>query len=87
MGAPIALHGIPYKNSARVAFGIWMFSTLILRNAYQGSLFKHLQSQIQSRPVDTLAKISELNYTLYVIPVIYDIIHANNPNLRKQLSL
>lgn len=38
-----------------------LFSTLILRNAYQGSLFDHIQSQIEARPVDTLAKVSQYN--------------------------
>lgn len=86
MGGTIPVNDMPQRNYARLAFAIWMFSTLILRNAYQGSLFEHLQSQIEARPVDTLAKISQYNYSLYVSPFIYNIINASHPNLRKQLS-
>lgn len=61
---------------------VWMFSAMILRNAYQGSLFDHLHSQVQSRSMDTLAKITQFNYTLYVTPIIYNILKKTNPNLR-----
>lgn len=87
MGNSIIESEIPKRHYARFSLIILVIFAFIIRNAYQGSLFIFLQAQIQAQPVDTLDKIMQYNYTLYVIPVNYEFLSASNPNLRKQLSV
>lgn len=72
--------------NARRIFAVWLLSSLILRNAYQGSLFNFLQSQVRQQPVDTIAKIIEFNYSLYVTKATSDVLIERTPKLRTQLS-
>lgn len=75
--------GVPQivkRNSARMFLIVWLMSSLILRNAYQGSLFNFLQSQTRIRPEYTLEKIIESDYPVYAIS---EVIFENIPKLRK----
>lgn len=85
LGASIAR--MVLNNYLRCIFAVWMLSTLVLRNAYQGSLFNFLQAQIRTQAVDTIAKIIEYNYTLYATPVISYALSESTPGVRNQLSI
>lgn len=73
-------------QSARMVLGAWLLATLILRNTYFGAMFNFLQTKMHHSPVNTISKIMELNYTLYLGTGIYDVMYWSFPNLRNQLS-
>lgn len=77
----------PIRNYARVGLAVWLLATLVLRNAYLGSMFKFLQAQILAIPVDTIEKIIEYNYTVYAVPMIYTILYDIEPRLQNQLCI
>lgn len=85
LGGPIVQ--MPDRVSIKFALGMWMLATLVLRNAYQGAMFNFLQAQIRSDAVDTLAKVQSYNYTIYVLPIVFNVLNASMPQLRSQLSI
>lgn len=82
LGSPL-LH-VPPRKYAQLAVIVWIVATLILRNAYQGSLYQFLQNRIRVRPIDSLAQVAALNYSVYAIPVIYELLYETAPHLRPQ---
>lgn len=56
LGASIAR--MVLNNYVRCILTFWMLTTLVLRNAYQGSLFNFLQAQIEHSPWTQLPKSS-----------------------------
>lgn len=43
LGGTISINHLPMRSFARTMLLIWLISTLILRNAYQGKLFDYLR--------------------------------------------
>lgn len=85
LGGPI--ERVPPHNALKIALAIWMLSTLILRNAYQGAMFNFLQAQIHDDQVDTVEKVVLFNYTVYALPLVFGILNFSAPSLRSQLSI
>lgn len=54
-----------FGTFARTIMMIWILSTLILRNSYQGSLFNHLRFSESISPYDTIAKILKSDIPIY----------------------
>lgn len=81
-----SLSRVPCFLSARAILCIWLMATLILRNAYFGAMFNFLQTKMNHSPINTISKIMEFNYTLYLGTGIYDVMYWSFPNLRQQLS-
>lgn len=61
----------PRRNFARYMLIVWLFGCIILRNAYQGSLFDVLRKPKSAPPKDTLDAMLDANYSLYMRPNLY----------------
>lgn len=83
LGGPIMQ--MPQRSIIKFALSVWMLATLVLRNAYHGKMFNFLQAQLYAQPVDTLAKVEHFNYTIFVMPIVYEVLSYNMPQLRPQL--
>lgn len=54
-----------FGTFARTLTMIWILSTFILRNAYEGQLFGHLRSPLMDSPYDTVQQILDSNFTVF----------------------
>lgn len=57
---------LPKRNFARTVLIIWIFGCIVLRSAFQGSLFEYIQKPRNLPSADTLAELIAGNYTLYM---------------------
>lgn len=53
---------------------LWIFFWLIVRNAYQGSLYDHFQSQRINSPYDKIDKVRNSNATIHMFSAAVDLI-------------
>lgn len=79
-----ALSDVTMRNGSRFGFIIWLFMSFVLRNLYSGLVFSFLQAQVNERPVDTIDRVIEFNYTIYASPATYNALYNTEPRLRKQ---
>lgn len=56
------------RNFARALLMVWLLGSLVLRNAYLGSLFDVLHSGKTGRAIQTFDDLIDANYTLYMKP-------------------
>lgn len=57
---------LPQRNFARYLLAIWLMGSLVLRNSYQGALFKFLRTP-KSRPLPkAVTELIANNYTFYM---------------------
>lgn len=83
LGGTIPMQHTPSRNFARTVLVIWLFSTLVLRNAYQGKLFDNLRINQRKAPFFHLDKLfSESNLKLYLTPAYFQIVADNYPTQR-----
>lgn len=61
----------PKRNFARYVLIVWLIGCIILRNAYQGSLFDVLRKLKTTPPKDTLDAMVDANYSLYMRPNLF----------------
>lgn len=80
LGGPLA--AISSRHSTRLVLIGLLFSSMVLRCAYLGSMFHFLQAQIYSEPVNTVEQIYRHNYTVFATPTLLDLIYAYNPSMR-----
>lgn len=71
LGGSVSLSNIPARNFARTMLMIWLISTLVLRNAYQGKLFDNLRSNQQMAPYFELDELYGSNLKLYLYESFY----------------
>lgn len=57
---------LPRRNFARFVLTVWMIGCVVLRNAYQGSLFQFISTLKSAPVVSNLDEMLENNYSLYV---------------------
>lgn len=81
LGGTITVHHIPTRNFARTLFIIWIISTLILRNAYQGKLFGYLSGDQRMAPLFNLDDLYKSDLELHVFDSFYQNILDNFPEL------
>lgn len=74
LGGTISAHNSPSRNFARSVLLIWLLSTLILRNAYQGKLFHNLRSNQHNLPYFRLDELYESDMKLYLPDAYYQIV-------------
>lgn len=78
LGMPIAnrriSRGQNFGNFARTLTILWILVWLIMRNAYQGSLYTYLQSHRLTSPYDTVEKIRRSNCKILSTPSTYNLI-------------
>jgi hypothetical protein len=73
-------HKLPKRNFSRFLLMMFLVLCLVLRNAYQGSLYKFLQSEERKKTADTIDDIVEQEYEFYISPYQTDIFE-NQPKL------
>lgn len=71
---PRTKHGRSISVFNRSLFIIWILFWLVVRSAYQGSLFTFLQSQRTNSPFDTVKKIRMSNTNMYIIDTAINLI-------------
>lgn len=72
--------GIPARNFARTLFMIWLLSTLILRNAYQGKLYDNLRGNQRQLPYFLIDDLFKSNLKLYLYESFFQDSTDNIPN-------
>lgn len=82
LGGTVTPNSIPIRNFARTILLIWMISTLVLRNAYQGKLFNYLRSNQQRAPFYKLDQLYESNLKLYLYDSFYPVLAEILPEQR-----
>lgn len=66
LGGTISFHNMPKRNFARTILMIWLISTLVLRNAYQGKLYDNLRKSQRQAPFFQLGELYASNLKLYL---------------------
>lgn len=76
------MRGKDFTIFARTLTILWIFFWLIIRNAYQGSLYESLQSQRVNSPFSTVEKVRLSNAKIYLISTAISLIPDgfNNTN-------
>lgn len=79
---PFISRGRHFGVFARTLTLLWIILWFVIRNSYQGALYKHLQNQQPSSPFDTIEKVRDSNCKIVVSPgayfnVLKDIIDYN----------
>lgn len=76
------MRGNDFTVFARTLTILWIFFWLIIRNAYQGSLYESLQSQRVNSPFDTVEKVRMSNAKINIISTAVSLIPDgfNNSN-------
>lgn len=64
---------LPRRNFARTILVIWIFGCIVLRSAFQGSLFEYIQKPRNSPSATTFPELIERNYTLYMSTSIFQL--------------
>lgn len=84
LGGAVSLSDIPVRNFARTMLMIWLISTLILRNAYQGKLFDNLRSNQRMAPFYFLDELYGSNLKLNLYESFYQNVADNIPEQDKR---
>lgn len=84
LGGTIALNHVPMRNFARTMLIIWLISTLILRNAYQGKLFDYLRNDQHMAPLFNLDDLYQSDLELHVFDSYYKYIVNSFPELKSK---
>lgn len=79
------INPIPKRNFARIILINWIIFAMIIRNAYQGTLFGFLNSEQRHRPLYTLAEIfDKSNIAINVWTARFQGIYDAFPLIRKR---
>lgn len=62
----VSMTVLPRRNFARFLLTIWMIGCVVLRNAYQGSLFQFISTSKSAPVVNSLDEMLAENYSIYV---------------------
>lgn len=68
-----AVTALPKRNFARTVFIIWIFSCIVVRSAFQGSLFEYIQKLRNAPSASTLTDLIDRNYTLYMSTAVFQL--------------
>lgn len=55
-----------FSTFARSLTILWIFFSLVVRSAYQGSLYEHFQNERINTPYDTVEKVRDSNVTIHL---------------------
>lgn len=61
------IHTTNFSTFARTLTILWIFFSLVVRSAYQGSLYQHFQNQRTNSPHDTVEKVLNSNVTIHLL--------------------
>ncbi|KAL7030792.1 hypothetical protein ACKWTF_006784 [Chironomus riparius] len=76
-----ALTKLPRKNFARMALMTFLIFSLVIRSAYQGSLYKFLQSDGRHKEPQTIAELIDKKYTFVLAKSNIDIVKDSHPKM------
>lgn len=62
----VSMTVLPQRNFARFLLTVWMIGCVVLRNAYQGSVFQFISTSKSAPVVNSLDEMLEHNYSLFV---------------------
>ncbi|XP_055611306.1 uncharacterized protein LOC129757928 [Uranotaenia lowii] len=81
-----SLPWLPCRNFARYMLTMWLLYSLVIRTAYQQSLFNIMESNARKRPVNTISELLNTNTKLYLASTqVY--VFDNMPSLKKRIVL
>lgn len=78
-----AMPRLPRRNFARFLLALLMIYSLVLRNVYNGSMFRYLQTDKKNPPSNTYEEMNANNYTFHVLDVMKEFMD-NFPILAKR---
>lgn len=64
----VAVPVTPTRNFARYLFMVFSMYCLVIRNSYQGSMFKYLQTDLRENVVESTKEMIDKNFTFYMLP-------------------
>lgn len=73
---------LPSQNFSRFLLMTFLIFCLIIRNAYQGSLYDFLQQDRNRISVNTIKDLIDQDFELYVYPIVEQDYFPNQPNVR-----
>lgn len=73
---------IPKRNFARTILTIWLLSSMILRNAYQGTLYSFLRGDQRNPPLYRINDIFKSNVKIYMWRSYFQQFYENYPAIR-----
>lgn len=79
-GGAITFTTMPVRNFARTLLMIWLLSTIVLRNAYQGKLYDNLRGNQRMPPYYMIDDLFESNLKLYLYESFFQDASENIPN-------
>lgn len=82
LGGAISVQDTPSRNFARTLLLVWVLSTLVLRNAYQGKLFDNLRSNQRKAEFFRLDQLYKSNIKLYIPGTYYQTFVDNFPKYK-----
>ncbi|KAG4066557.1 hypothetical protein HA402_007193 [Bradysia odoriphaga] len=68
---------LPKRNFARTILIIWIFGCIVLRSAFDGSLFEFIQKPRNLPSARTFPELIARNYTLYMTTSIYQLLNSS----------
>ncbi|XP_070496199.1 glutamate receptor ionotropic, NMDA 1-like [Chironomus tepperi] len=72
---------LPKNNFARLLLMSFLIYSLVIRNAYQGSLYKFLQSDGQYKEPQTIAELIDKKYKFIIAKTNIDIVKKSYPKM------
>ena len=67
-----SMRRLPRRNFARIMLGLFLIFSLILRNAYTGTLFHFVKTHAKNQKIKTIDDMIDRNYTFAVLDTIED---------------
>ncbi|XP_017143575.1 uncharacterized protein LOC108156538 [Drosophila miranda] len=84
MGGNLPDWAIPRRVSGRLLLLTWLFSTLVLRGAYQSGMYQLLRQDTQRNPPQTIADVLAQRFTIQLMEVNAARILDSLPELRPE---
>ncbi|XP_068159963.1 uncharacterized protein Ir7b [Drosophila tropicalis] len=84
LGGNLLVWHLPRGSLARWLLLIWLFTSLILRSAYQSGMYQMLRKDTQRNPPQTIAEVINNGYTIRLAETNAQRILASLPELRPQ---
>lgn len=74
---------LPKRNFARFILMMYLIFCLILRNIYQGSIFKFLQSDGRHKEVQSIDEMLKKDFTFYMFESSYDFVQNQSEIMKR----
>lgn len=74
---------LPKRNFARFLLMMYLLFCLILRNTYQGAIFKFLQSDGRHKEIQTIDEMLKQEFTFYMYESSFDLIQNNSEIMKR----